>query len=100
MVTKPTRPGLQPERTSMSWLRTSLALVLNALLILRFGLFYSHFAALLLALTVVICLSYLYVHVVRARKHRTYPERKYHTPRHEAMVISFLTVVIGIFVMI
>ena len=33
-----TKPGLQPERTTLSWSRTALAIAVNGLLVLRAGL--------------------------------------------------------------
>ena len=53
MVTRD--PGLQPERTSLAWRRTALAVVFNAILLLRAGL--QEQGPHLLALGVILCVG-------------------------------------------
>lgn len=48
-------PGLQPERTSLAWRRTALAVVFNAILLLRAGL--QEQGPHLLALGVILCIG-------------------------------------------
>lgn len=51
----PHDPGLQPERTSLAWRRTALAVVFNAILLLRAGL--QEQGPHLLALGVILCIG-------------------------------------------
>lgn len=98
MVTKPTRPGLQPERTSIAWLRTSLALIANALLIMRWGLHQGRHGWLLLVLSMAICLGYVFVHLVREHKRRRHAGQPFVLPRIETLTISLLTITASVVV--
>ncbi|MFT3818983.1 MAG: DUF202 domain-containing protein [Rubrivivax sp.] len=83
-------PGLQPERTAQAWIRTDLALLCNALLLMRAGLqAFDHLALLASGILCVGCAALAWAH---AEHHRLSSGSKPALPVTEIRFVSLLTV--------